>query len=662
MVRLYGLLVLFLCYFPVTGQVSFDQLPHDLQLYPRNAANQASVPISGTVITDGWSKVGVQLLREGMISQVFSQTIAPAAATTTFQFQPLIKAEPAEYSVRVFLYKNNDSTLVAVRNRIVCGDVYIIHGQSNAMALAGLDQNYSFNFDDKYLRNCTYPYNSPNIPADMRWYPAKDPYASVGGFGLTLQRLILQTYGIPTVVLNGAVGGTGIVALSTRDAANPANLGTFYGQLLFRARWAGIDKHVKAIIWKQGEDEAGNNPDGYGEKFSKLYAQFRQDYGNARIYVSQINIQPDKQDGAAGLRDFQRRTKYLYDNVESVTTIGTPGYDGIHFSAEAHQQMAAEQFRQIARDFYGSKDTLQINSPDIKKVFYSPRKDSVTLMFDNEMQMSFRDTAFYSFATGQKIVSRFLRDYFYLDKQAGAVTEVTTSGNRVTLALRQPATAKALRYLPAYFSDQLSAFYDGPTLKNARGMRAFSFDSVLIADAIAPVTTLAARPLTETRIQLSWTPSATVQVQYLERADGTPTAYRLIRTLAGSSTSYTDTTLTDPLGTYYYRLRAYSEVSESAYSNVASARPLVLAVEPTGSGVRLYPNPLLTDRVLSIDSDRAMFTTVTVRDLLGRTIKRWTGSPRNSLTITLDTLDAGLYIADLETANGQLLRRKLVVR
>ncbi|WP_186737755.1 sialate O-acetylesterase [Spirosoma utsteinense] len=662
MVRLYGSLVLFLCYFTVVGQVVFNQLPRDLQLYPRNETNQANVPVSGTVTAAGWTKVGVQLLREGVVSQAFSQTIAPAVAKTVFQFQGLIKAEPAEYTVRVFLYKNNDSTLVAVRNRIVCGDVYIIHGQSNAKALSGLDQFYSFNFDDKYLRNCTFPFNSPDIPADMRWYPAKDPYASVGGFGLTLQRLILQTYGIPTVMLNGAVGGTGIIELSTRDAANPANLGTYYGQLLFRARWAGVDKHVKAIIWKQGEDEAGNGPEGYAEKFSTLYSQLRQDYGNARIYVGQVNILADQQDGAAALRDFQRRTKYLYNNVESIATVGTPGYDGIHYSPEANQQLAREQFRQIARDVYGSKDTVQINSPDIKKVFYSPRKDSITLVFDNEMQMVFRDTAFYNFATEQKVGSRFLRHYFYLDKQAGLVSGVSTSGNRVTLSLQQPASARAIRYLPAYFSDQLSTFYDGPTLKNARGVRAFTFDNVPIADAIAPIMTLAARPLTETKIQLNWTPSATAQVQYIERADDTPTTFRRIGTLSGGRATYTDTLLTNPLGTYFYRLRAYSDVSESAYSNVVSARPLVLAVEPTEPVVRLYPNPLSADRVLYIQSDRVMFSIITVRDLLGRTIKRWTGSPRTTMTLTLDDVAAGLYIADLETATGQLLRRKVVVR
>ncbi len=423
MKRLYAAFILSLCYFSTAAQVTFDQLPRDLQLYPRNATNQADAPISGQVTTTGWTKIGVQVLREGQVSQVLSQIIAPVATSTTFQFQAQIKAEPAEYSVRVFLYKNNDSTEIATRSRIVCGDVYIIHGQSNAGAGAGLDDLYSFNFDDKYLRNCTFPYNSTNPSADTRWYAAKEPYASVGGFGLTLQRLIRQTYGIPTVVLNRPLGGTSILGLTTRDALNPANPGTIYGQLLLRAQWAGVTKQVKGIIWKQGEYEAGSGADlgVYERLFKEFHDHLRQDYNaDARLYVGQINILPGdtKIEGAAALRDYQRRTKYLFNNVETVATVGTPGlgFDGIHYVGEAHQQLAFEQFRQIARDVYDSKDTLQINSPDVKKAFYNARKDSLTLVFDEGMQMVYKaDTAFYNFATSAKLYSRELKDYFYLD-------------------------------------------------------------------------------------------------------------------------------------------------------------------------------------------------------------------------------------------------------
>jgi hypothetical protein len=658
---LYFCLVLFLCYFTASAQVNFDQLPRDLQLYPRDAAGQADVVVSGTIVTAGYTKVGMQVLREGKLSKVVSQTFI-SGTNTPFKLTGSIKAERAEYQFRVFLYKGPDSVLVADRKRIVCGDVYLLHGQSNALALAGLDIYYAFNFDDKFLRNATYVYGSTDIPNDMSWYAAKDPYGSIGGFGLTLQRLILEQYGIPTLVLNGAYGGTGIVALGARNPANHADLNTFYGRLLFRAQWAGVDKKVKAIIWKQGEDEAGNDPAGYDAKFKTLYDQFHEDYGNARIYVSQINILADKVEGAAALRDFQRRTKYLFANVEAIATIGASGYDGIHYDPPGHQQLAFEQFRQIARDLYGSKDTVQINSPDIKKVFYNLRKDSITLAFDNEMQMVWKDTAYYNFATGEKLGSREMKDLFYLDGKAGLLSGGSASGNRITLSLKQPASAKLLRYLPAYFSDALSPFYNGPTLKNTRGMRAFSFDGVPIADAIATVTTLAAKPVSDKQIQLSWTAAAAVQTIILERSDGNRTAFKSLTALSGTTVTYLDNNLSDPFGTYYYRLRAYSPTSESGYSNIAVSQPLILGLAEAEPPVRLFPNPISTDRMLRIEAKNLTISTVSVRDLMGRLVKDWRGKAQGELSIGLDEAAPGIYIADLETTDGQTLRHKIVVR
>lgn len=659
--RLYGSLILFLYYFSVNGQVVFEQLPRDLQLYPRNDSSQAEVIISGKTSTAGYTKIGMQVLREGVLTRVVSQTLAPELASTPFSLSAIIKAERAEYSFRVFAYKGADSTLVADRKRIVCGDVYILYGQSNALGLSDYDPLYSFGFDDKFMRNVTYPYGG--TPAEMKWYAGKQPYASVGGFGLTLQRLILENHGIPTCVINGARGGTAIAALIIRDPINHANPITYYGDLVNRAQWAGVAKQVKAIIWKQGEDDAGNGIPNYSGKFATLYTQFREDFGKARLYVSQINILNNPEDSAAALRDFQRRTKYLFNNVETIATVGTPGYDGVHYSGVAHQRLAFEQYRQIARDLYGSKDTLQINSPDIRKTFYNTKKDSITLVFDDQAQMVWKsDTTFYNFATGAKIAHRELKDFFYLDRQSGIVTGGTTNGNRVVLSLKQPASAKALRYLPAFFSDEpASPFYDGPTLRNTRGMRAYSFDNVPIADAIAPVT-LAARPISEKQIDLFWTVPPTVQTQYLERADGTPTNFKQIAKLNGTTATYTDTNIPDMFGTYHYRLRSYSATSESPYGPIVTARPLVLSVEPTGPVVQVYPNPLVSDRLLRIEGQSVTFTELTIRDGLGRTVKSWQGRAKNTLSLALDDLDAGLYIVDLQTADGQTVRRKVVIR
>jgi hypothetical protein len=660
MKRLYTSIILLLLYFPVFGQLVFEQLPRDLQLYPRDGNNQARVAISGRVSTTGYTKVSTQVLRAGKLIIVASQSINPTVSNALFSLSAVIKAEPAEYSFRVFAYKGADSTLIVERKRVVCGDVYILYGQSNALALIGLDTYYSIGFDDTYLRTADYPVTAK--PTEISWYPAKQPFGSVGGLGLTIQRLILQNYGIPTCVLNGSQGGLSIAPLLARDQINHANTGTFYGNLLYRAQWAGAANQVKGIIWRQGEEDAGSGIPGYAAKFKTLYNQLREDYGNTRIYVGQINILADMKDSAAVVRDFQRRTKYLFNNVETIATVGTPGYQGVHYDPLGYQRLAFEQYRQLARDVYGLKDTLQINSPDIKKVVANARRDSITLVFDDQMRMVWTsDTTFFDFSPGGKNTVRQLKDYFYFDGQAGMVASGSADGSRITLVLKQPSQAKTLRYLPAYFSDGFSAFYNGPTLRNARGMRAFSFDKVPIVDAILPVTTLTAKPYLEGNVQLSWVTRGNALTQTLERSVGSTANFKQIAVLNGSATAYLDA---DPLSadTYYYRLKNITSTSESPYSNVVSVRPLVLGLEPAEPVIQLFPNPLASNEPLRVTANQVTFTEYRVLDRLGRTVKSGYGAARNTMIMEMNGLETGLYIVRLQTAEGQTIDRKVIIR
>ena len=605
---------------PLAAQslATFQTLPRDLQLYARDGANQASVVIEGTATSATIVKVACLLDRNGQLAQQQRFTLTNARA---FRFALTIRAELAEYGVRIYGYRAmGDSVLLAERKRLLCGDVFVIYGQSNAIGLGDLDK---IRVDDQYMRQCGFPFGSTDIPNTMQWYPGRQPYGAVGSFGLYLAEATMATTNVPICLINGSEGGAGIGQLDDRNATNPTDLTTFYGRMLYRTRWAGYQGQVRALFFKQGEAEAGSSVAGYPANFDRLYRFLRQDYGNGpRFYVSQINIMAAGQTNVGELRDFQRRLTTIYPvGLENIATVGTPGYDGIHYSLDGNRQIAREQARQVLRDVYGQTDTLQIDSPNVRKVVQNSRNDTLILVFDPDMQLVW--TADSTLDHGNGKYTRKLIDVFYPDGQTGRIGAGQAVGNRVQIALKQPAAVQTLTYLPPYFSDAQNGFYDGPLLKNGRGMRAFSFDKVAVARALPAVTNLAVVPNATTReLTLSWTlPTTAATSVVLERAIVGVSPFVAMATLPATTTTYRDKPSASALGQYQYRLRVESQLSESGLSNVAEGRLPVICTLAVSLG---------NSTTIGIGSPAVLSATVTgaLPPVAGVTL-RWTGPGNN---------------------------------
>ncbi|MFD2570655.1 sialate O-acetylesterase [Spirosoma soli] len=545
--------------------ITFTQLPEDYQLFARDSTNQASVVIAGTASNAQPERLSVQVWRENQkwAHSVVSLSVSrPATFSTAVQ----IRAEKAQYLFRVYAHTGRDSTLLVERKRVVGGDFIQIYGQSNAAAF-----NPLYVVDDTYLRNFAFVDGPPPTDGLVRWFPSSQPYGGVGVVGWRLQELILEQFGIPTCIINGAVGGAGIIALNARNAANPADLNNPYGRLLFRHQRSQALKSLRAIIWKQGEAEAGGGfNDGlfYSEQFDLLYKYWQQDYGpKPRIYLGQVNYLPDPNSRAGGVRDFQRRTKSLYPNIETIATVGTAGFDGIHYETIGNVQIANELFRQIARDLYRSPDTLQINSPDIQRAYYTPGRDSLMMVFNQGMQMIWpADSTLRDRATGASYQRR-MADYIYLDGQAGLVKTGAADRNRVILALTQPASATGLTYLPPFLIDNHTTYYDGVHLKNGRGMRAFTFENVAIGTSLPVVQLRSGRLVGERTVQLDWdTPQMTLTGYELERSDNVAGHYRAVGWTNGGATAFVDSTIPSGTVAVFYRLRALTATAESPVS------------------------------------------------------------------------------------------------
>ena len=562
-------------------KTSFTQTPQSLQLFPRNAKNEANITFTGKVETANYNSVSMIVTRNNSIIKSYKTVLAYTGNVANFTFIHTIKAELAQYSFKIYATQGADSTLVISRENIVSGDVFVINGQSNAAAW-----NVSNNFPNDNYRNefCrtfgqTQGSNAFITQADTTWAYSNAGKPFVGIWGMELQKNIALKYGIPTCFLNEAVLGSTIKDHNNRDVNNAQNLATIYGRLLYRAKKGGLADNIKGFLFWQGEAEALANPQTWKSEFDKLYALWKTDYPLiGKFYVFQINILGLPFAEAEGLRDFQRQIKSLYPKTETITTIGNQGYDGTHYSVDGYKKIGQDAFRLVSRDFYASADTTQITAPNVQKAYYGNlAKDEIVLIFDNNQSMLWTPDSTYKQDNGT-LRKYFMKDYIYLNNATDKVLSGRAEGNKIIIKTSGFTGLQTLTYLPAYFPlnypVDLRGIFGGPFLKNQRGMNAYSFSKQTILDPINPPT-LSAKIQTAIALQLTWKEIVNASYQ-LEIKDLGLDKYTILKIFPKGTTTF----LADNLlgGTNYtFRIKAItSDNFESEYATIQAQTPKIL--------------------------------------------------------------------------------------
>ena len=697
-VRLSLLFVFFFLARPIIGwgqtSVTLTQWPAKLQLYPRDSTNQSVVPIAGRASANDVKSVSLVVLRNQQRYRY--ARINTDSLTGQFSFKPIIKAELSQYSFLLFTHRtatgkpSPDSVQVAFRDSIVCGDVYLIMGQSNAIG-GGSDKPFRSEFCRTFGKNTFGMSKSDPAynPADTDWHLTNTGEGLNSFWGVELQRLIKQNDSIPTAVINGAVGGTTITSHASRDSSQPDNLNTLYGQLFFRASKAGVARQVKAMIWRQGEAEAANDPGVYARVFPQLYAYWKKDYpGLKKVYHSQINILTDNVPTAGALRDYQRRSKQLFADNEPIATVGLPGYQGVHYDNIAYQQFGQELYRLVARDFYRSADTVNIQSPNLQRLYYStPEQDEITLEFEPGQVMRWpADTTITNPKTNGRYTQT-LSNFVYTDYpkgESGVIKSVTEQGNRLILKLTKPIKAKHLTYLPSSYQDNEIGYYVGPVIRNRRGMRALTFYQVPIAPSLPAAADLRATPIDTSAIKLTWdAKSDSVAHWFIERADSSG-QFKELAVVPGTVRSYDDLRKTNrsdslKLGKIYkYRVHSESRQAESGYSAIVTASlQLVLNVKVgpelalsnsgslSNSSVLVYPNPASDQVQVRLPLDWiGDAVTLSLTNEAGAVVyqrKSQVSAGTSFLSFSVAALPVGTYVLVLQYRTGGIRCRLTVV-
>ena len=447
-----------------------NEIPEDGQFYARDDSGFGTVYYNGTLSQAG-THVFLNVYTngpggEGLYTNV-SQTLP---ANRVYALSARIAPGLVKYSVRFGSVSNGIAVTHHTVTNLVCGDAYIIDGQSNAVA-DNNDPPYGAYTSD-WIRS----YGTMNGGSAGGWCKAVASSAGggpgrIGYWGIVLASNLVAAAHVPICIINDSGGGTRI----DQHQPNPANHSdargaySIYGGILNRVVAAKLTHGIRGILWHQGENNSGAAaPTGdwdyksYQQYFVEMSAAWKQDYPNLKhYYIFQVWPLPCSM-GPKGdqVREVQRTLPRLYSNMKIMSTIGiyetwNPARGLCHFSGAGYTQMAHLMTPLVEQDNYGLVPSQPITAPDLKRAcFTTANRDEIALEFGQPM-------AWNSFSAVN----------FFLDRAAGQVRSGSASGNVVKLQLTGASTAKTIHYLQ-------DAVWDGNSanlLRGANGIAALTF-------------------------------------------------------------------------------------------------------------------------------------------------------------------------------------------
>jgi hypothetical protein len=436
-----------------------DEKPVENQFFARDDANEGTLHYNGTLDQNADSV----FLRVYADERLLQTERGKLTADKSYAFAVKLKPALIKYKVEFGTKTGERETVLHQVGNLVCGDAYLIQGQSNAVATDFGKEDPAFR--SEWIRTFGSMSGGPN--GVVQWgnavHRGRDGgKLQIGYWGMELARRLVEAQQVPICIINGAVGGTRIDQ-HQRNPADPEDMTTIYGRLLGRVRQAKLTHGVRGVFWHQGENDQGaDGPSGgfgwetYRQYFIDLAAAWQQDYPNIQHYYL-FQIWPKScAMGINGsdnrLREVQRNLPAAFSRMSIMSTLGIDPPGGCHFPAAGYAEFARLICPLVERDNYGKAFTESITPPNLKRAHVGAKKDEIVLEFDQPVKW---DNA--------------LASQFFVDGAAGKVVSGSAAGNVVALKLAAPVAAKTITYLDS------KAWSQKTLLRGENGIAALSF-------------------------------------------------------------------------------------------------------------------------------------------------------------------------------------------
>jgi len=463
-----------------------DEKPEEGQFYARDDRNEGTLHYRG-VLAEPAEAVFLKLFAGDQL--VRTETAKPGA---DLRYAFAVKLKPGLVKYRVEF-----GTRVGGRDRgrhavgdLVCGDAFLIDGQSNALA-TDTDEK-SPPETSEWIRSYGGPTGRadgvawlrdrqqaaeraglarPNLWCRPVWKrSAPEHQAELGWWGMELAKRLVANHQMPVCIIQAAVGGSRIDEHQAAPADH-ADLNTMYGRMLWRVRQARLTHGIRGILWHQGENDQGaDGPTGgfgwesYHRLFIAMAGAWKQDFPNVQHYYV-FQIWPDScamggRDGAGDrLREKQRQLPDLFSNLSILSTLGVRPPGGCHFPLAGWGEFARMVQPLLERHVYGKVSTAPLTPPNLRRAtFANATCDTVALEFDQPV-----------------VWTDVLASQFDLGEAKDKVASGSVTGNVLTLKLREPAQGKTITYLKE------SRWNQDTLLLGANGLAALTFCDVDIA-------------------------------------------------------------------------------------------------------------------------------------------------------------------------------------
>ncbi|MEC9093277.1 MAG: DUF2341 domain-containing protein, partial [Planctomycetota bacterium] len=309
-----------------------QEMPKEGQFYARDESGLGTLYCQGVLE----KKVDEVFLRVFADKQKYTEESQSLGNKSAYSFAIKLKPGLVKYRIELGTRTDDMESLIHKAGDLVCGDAFLIDGQSNALATDTREE--SPRVTSQWIRS----YGDPrffkegergNLWCRPVWKFAsgkerqnsiQEHKAEIGWWAMELARQLVKSQQVPVFIVNGAVGGTRIDQHQRNDD-DPSDLETIYGRLLWRVREAGLTHGIRAIIWHQGENDQGAaGPDGgYGwETYENYYVEMAGDWKRnfpnlTHHYIFQIwpsACAMGRDGGGDMLREKQRGLSSLYAN------------------------------------------------------------------------------------------------------------------------------------------------------------------------------------------------------------------------------------------------------------------------------------------------------------------------------------------------------------